>query len=146
MAANMVEETPDDRFDSDEHRPVSDMDPHDLGLRGERAAERYLRMRGYEIVERNWTCFAGEADLIARDGDCIVFVEVKTRSNLSVGLPEEAVDAHKKARYEKIAACYLREMDCGIDEAPVRFDVIGLLVVSRDRALVRHHINAFGRP
>lgn len=74
-----------------------------------------------------------------------MFVEVKTRSNLNVGLPEEAVDARKKARYEKIAACYLREMEQSFDEVPVRFDVIGLLVVSADRALVRHHINAFGQ-
>lgn len=145
MAANAVEEKPRESADREGKARIEDMTPCELGIRGERAAERYLRMRGYEIVEKNWTCFAGEADIIARDGDCIVFVEVKTRSNLNVGLPEEAVDAHKKARYEKIAACYLREMEQGFDEVPVRFDVIGLLVVSADRALVRHHINAFGQ-
>lgn len=49
----------------------------DLGRKGEEAAARYLVRRGYDIVERNWTCIAGEADIIAFDGDTIVFVEVK---------------------------------------------------------------------
>lgn len=114
----------------------------DLGRRGEDAAARYLYRRGYEIVERNWTCAAGEADIIARDGEAVVFVEVKTRTSTDKGLPSDAVDAEKRRRYERIAALFLRDYDAV--DVPVRFDVVSLLVSAPDRALVRHHINAFG--
>ena len=113
-----------------------------IGQRGERAAARFLERRGYDIVDRNWACPAGEIDLVARDGDTIVFVEVKTRTSLDAGLPEEAVDEQKRHRYEILAAHYLKAHD--VEEAPVRFDVVALLVVASDRALVRHHFNAFG--
>lgn len=113
----------------------------DLGRRGEDAAARFLQRRGYEILNRNWVCPAGEADIVARDDDDLVFVEVKTRSNIEMGLPSEAVDKDKRERYEKIAALYLREFDAV--DIPIRFDVISILVVAPDRALVRHHINAF---
>ena len=112
-----------------------------LGRRGEEAAVRYLEGRGFEILERNWRCCAGEADIIAYDEDDLVFIEVKTRSNIRLGLPSEAVDAQKRSRYEKIAALYLKDFDR--TDLPVRFDVIGILVTSRDRALLRHHVNAF---
>ncbi len=49
-----------------------------LSIRGEEAAVRFLERRGYWILDRNWSCFAGEADIVARDGDTLVFVEVKT--------------------------------------------------------------------
>lgn len=113
----------------------------DLGRRGERAAARFLEARGFKILERNWTCDAGEADIIANHEGDLVFVEVKTRSNLEHGLPDEAVDAAKRSRYERIAAYYLRY--CDTVDMPVRFDVVSLLVVGGERALVRHHINAF---
>ena len=58
----------------------------ELGKRGEDAAARFLYRRGYEIVERNWTCSAGEADIIARDEEWVVFVEVKTRSSCEKGV------------------------------------------------------------
>ena len=112
-----------------------------LGRRGEGAAARFLARRGYEIVERNWKCAAGEADIIARDGKWIVFVEVKTRTSVEKGLPSDAVDAKKREKYEKIAALFLSDFD-EVD-VPVRFDVVSLLVIAPDRALVRHHINAF---
>ena len=113
----------------------------ELGRRGEDAAARFLDRRGYEIVERNWTCAAGEADIIARDGDSVVFVEVKTRSNTEKGLPSEAVDAGKRSRYERIAALFLVDYD--VVDVPVRFDVVSIVVVPPDRAFIRHHIGAF---
>lgn len=115
----------------------------ELGRKGEDAAERYLAHRGYEILERNWTCFAGEADIIARDGRCLVFVEVKTRKNTEKGFPSEAVDARKRERYEKIALAYAT--DFGETEMQVRFDVISIVVIGKDKAMIRHHMNAFTR-
>lgn len=113
-----------------------------LGKRGEDAAARYLELIGYEVLERNWTCPAGEADIIARDGQAVVFIEVKTRRGIQRGFPEEAVTAEKRQRYEKISAFFLRKYD--ETDIPVRFDVIALLVISEDRALIKHYINAYG--
>lgn len=115
----------------------------ELGRKGEDAAERYLVHRGYEILERNWTCFAGEADIIAKDGRCLVFVEVKTRRNTDKGFPSEAVNAKKRERYEKIALAYASEFhDADIQ---VRFDVVSIVVIGKDKAMIRHHLNAFTR-
>ena len=114
----------------------------ELGRRGEDAAARYLYKRGYDIVERNWVCPAGEADIIARDESCLVFVEVKTRTSVEHGFPSEAVDKEKRERYEKIAAFYLQDHD--VVDIPFRFDVVSLLTIADDRAMIRHHINAFG--
>ena len=96
----------------------------------------------YEIVERNWTCAAGEADIIARDDDAVVFVEVKTRSSCDCGMPAEAVDEAKRDRYERIAALFLQGYD--VVDVPVRFDIVSIVVIAPDRAMIRHHINAFG--
>lgn len=124
-------------------KPDKERESHneEIGRRGEAAAARYLTHFGYEILEMNWTCPPGEADIIALDGDALVFVEVKTRTNINKGFPVEAVDERKRSKYEKIAAWYLRDYD-QVD-IPVRFDVVDLLVVAEDRALVRHYKNAF---
>ena len=113
----------------------------EIGRRGENAAVRFLEKSNYEILERNWSCPAGEADIIARDLDTLVFCEVKTRTSISKGFPSESVDADKRARYEKIAAWYLRDYE--FVDVPVRFDVVALLVVAEDRALIKHYCNAF---
>ena len=112
-----------------------------LGRRGEDAAAQYLVKRGYEILERNWTCFAGEADIIARDGDVLVFIEVKTRSDERMGFPSEAVTKEKRQRYEKIACTYVADHE--FTDMLMRFDVLGMLVIDEERFIVRHHINAF---
>ena len=69
----------------------------ELGMRGEDVACLFLERRGLEILERNWRCKSGEADIIALDTDALVFVEVKTRSSESNGLPEEAVTPDEEA-------------------------------------------------
>lgn len=113
-----------------------------LGKRGELAAVRFLQRKGYEILETNWVCNAGEADIIAQEDDTLCFVEVKTRSNVEKGFPAEAVNAKKRNRYERIAASHLTTYeDCDIR---VRFDVISILVLSERRAFLRFHKNAFG--
>lgn len=122
-------------------REAGAMSATEVGRRGELAARNFLEHQGYEILECNWRCPAGEADIVALDGDALVFCEVKTRTSLEKGLPEEAVDGRKRSRYERIAGWYLREHD--YTDMPVRFDIIGLLVVSDKRALLRHFVNAF---
>ena len=116
--------------------------PYELGRRGERAALRFLEGKDYEILDLNWTCFAGEADIVCLDGDTLCFVEVKTRRGAAKGFPEEAITSRKRARYEKIAGCYLREHD--YVDLRVRFDVISIMVIAENRAFLRMHINAFG--
>lgn len=112
-----------------------------LGARGEEAAVRFLLRRGYLILERNWTCFAGEADIIALREDTLAFIEVKTRRGARKGFPAEAVNAAKREKYERIALAYVQDHFLG--EAVVRFDVISIVVLSGDRAFIRHHIGAY---
>lgn len=113
----------------------------ELGRKGERAAVRFLKNRGFEILETNWVCFAVEADIIALDGSTLCFVEVKTRTGVQKGFPSEAVNVKKRDRYEKIAACYLQTYHK--TELYVRFDVISILVLSDNHAFLRLHTNAF---
>ena len=123
-----------------------DKKPHnrDIGMRGEDSAARYLELRGYDVVDRNWECPAGEADIVAFEDGTLVFVEVKTRTSLEKGFPSEAVTPEKRARYEKIACWYLRDHD--YVDIPVRLDIVALLVVAPDRAVVRHYRDAFNCP
>jgi len=113
-----------------------------LGRKGEEAAARYLTLKDYEIVEMNWTCAAGEADIIAWEEECLVFCEVKTRTNIDKGFPSESVTKKKRQKYEKIAAWYLQDHDWL--DVRIRFDVIDILVVGPDRAMIKHIVNAFG--
>lgn len=120
------------------------LSPKELGKKGEEAAARYLILRGYEILERNWTCRFGEADIIARDPDGVLcFIEVKTRRGVNSGLPEEAITPKKQARYERIALCFLMDFDDWEDNDPVRFDAIAICVSAPHRALLRHHRGCF---
>ena len=112
-----------------------------LGKRGEEAAVRFLERKGFYIHDRNWSCEAGEVDIVAEEEDYLVFIEVKTRSNCKKGLPEEAITATKRKRYETIAACYLHDHEF-VDKG-IRFDVVSILVFSPDRAFLRHHRNAY---
>ncbi len=117
------------------------MGQQELGKRGEDAAAAYLERMGMTVVDRNWRCKAGEIDLGALDGSEIVFVEVKTRKTVATGQPEEAVTPAKQRRYKRLAQAYLQE--AGLSEVTARFDVVSLLVVAEDRALLRHHRSAF---
>jgi putative endonuclease len=77
-----------------------------LGRRGEQVAADYFAASGAVIVDRNWRCSQGEIDLVVRDGDELVFVEVKTRSGLGYGHPLEAITAQKLARLRRLAAAW----------------------------------------
>lgn len=112
-----------------------------LGERGEDAAAAYLERAGMTVVERNWRVPAGEVDIVALDGETLVLCEVKTRKTAAKGTPEEAVTPAKQRRYRKLAAAYVQQ--AGIATVSVRFDVVTLLVIAPDRALLRHHRAAF---
>ena len=128
--------------DAKEAKDVPSYSPHELGKRGEEAAACFLERREYEILDRNWKCIAGEADIVALQDDTLCFIEVKTRKDAQKGFPSEAVDMRKRSRYERIAACYLKDHDYA--DVRVRFDVIAILVLGEGRAFLRHHLNAFG--
>ena len=112
-----------------------------LGRRGEAAAAAELERRGYAIRARNFRCRGGEADLVADHGEDLVFVEVKTRSSLRHGLPSEAVRPAKQQRLAAAAERYCHEQ--GIEERPLRFDVVEVLVFRGDVAAVRVIRDAF---
>ncbi len=115
----------------------------ELGRKGEDAAVRYLSAKGYCILHRNWRCRFGEADIIAQDPDgTVCFIEVKTRRSMDAGLPEEAVTATKRSRYEKIAMCYIVQEDID-DNTALRFDAIAICVADGRRAMLRHHRSCF---
>ena len=97
------------------------MDARTLGNFGEEQAARYLRRKGYRIVERNFRCRQGEIDLIARKGKYLVFVEVKLRKDERFGAAREFVTPAKQARILAAARLYLAEHE---EELQPRFDVI----------------------
>ena len=112
-----------------------------LGERGEDAAVAFLERSGLTVVERNWRCPAGEIDIVALDGETLVLCEVKTRRTAAKGTPEEAVTPAKQRRYAKLAEAYVQASS--LENVAVRFDVVTLLVVAEDRALLRHYRAAF---
>ena len=91
---------------------------------GESEAARYLRRLGWEIQETNWHCRYGEIDIIARQGETLVFVEVKARRSRSFGLPEEAMTPSKRRRILRSARTYLEEHS--LSAAEWRVDVVAI--------------------
>ena len=96
-----------------------------LGAQYEEKAAAYLEGQGYTILHRNYRCRMGELDLVALDGEVVVFVEVKYRSTNESGLPEEAVDLRKQRQICRVAAWYLTEKGLDI-YTPCRFDVVAI--------------------
>ncbi|MHB1127927.1 MAG: YraN family protein [Bacillota bacterium] len=96
------------------------------GRIGEDAAAAYLVSNGYRILHRNFRCRLGELDIVARNGEYLVFVEVRTRSSSALGLPQESVVHHKQARLRQLAQFYLSRF--GLTEEKCRFDVVGVLL------------------
>ncbi len=96
-----------------------------LGSFYEQQAATFLEERGWHVLERNYRCSQGEIDLICRDKEALVFVEVKYRSDDCFGEPMEAVDGRKQGRIRKTAAVYLGKRKLPFD-TPCRFDVVGI--------------------
>jgi putative endonuclease len=95
-----------------------------LGKTGEDRAAKHLAKQGYRILDRNFRTPHGELDLIALDGDTVVFVEVKTRTSDSYGVPELAVDPRKQDRMIKAALGYLKRKQ--LYQTACRFDVVAI--------------------
>jgi len=98
-----------------------------LGNIGEKAALDFLRKNDYKIICTNFRAGKlGEIDIIARDNECICFIEVKTRSSLSYGIPSESVNSRKQKVIRKVASVYLARTHAS--ESSVRFDVVEVYV------------------
>lgn len=110
-----------------------------LGDRGERAAARYLRRKGLRVIVRGYRTRLGEIDLIARDGETLVFVEVKARRR---GVPAEAVTPEKQRRITLVALHFLRKH--GLLDVRGRFDIVAIVWPDeRGEPQIEHIPNAF---
>ncbi len=112
-----------------------------FGNRGERTAARHLRSLGMRILARNNASRLGEIDIVAADGDTIVFVEVKTRRSRAAGDPFEAVNHAKQRKLTRSALAYLKAK--GMLEHRARFDVVGIVWGDGDEPEIVHVPNAF---
>ena len=119
---------------------IAQDDRQGLGRRGEELAAQQLAAQGYQIVTQNWRCETGELDLVTRDGECLVLVEVRTRRGRSMGSPEESITAAKQARLIALSEAYVQENDWDGDW---RIDVVAIEMDRRGRVLrVDHYENA----
>ncbi len=107
-----------------------------LGRAGEDIAADHLRSMGYEVVDRNWRCRAGELDVVALDNGVLVVCEVKTRSGTRFGSPLEAITPTKLGRLRGLAHAYLAAHDLVV--RGVRIDVVGILAVPGQEVRIQH--------
>ncbi|MDP3150279.1 MAG: YraN family protein [Ignavibacteria bacterium] len=110
------------------------------GKEGEEKAVTLLIEKGFEIIERNYRYGKGEIDIIARDKEFLVFVEVKSRESLEYGKPEEAITKRKMSQIRKITEAYLAEKN--ITNENIRFDVVAILFLNGEIS-IEHYENAF---
>lgn len=108
---------------------------------GEGIACRHLESRGLVVLARNFRCRAGEVDVVARDGDTTVFVEVKERTGVSHGQACDAVTLGKRRRIVRAARIYAAAR--GLSESPLRFDVVAIDWTDDGRPRIRHDASAF---
>ncbi len=105
------------------------------GQRGESIAAEYLERHGFVVVERNWRCHAGEIDVVAREGDQLVIVEVKTRSGPGFGHPFEALTPAKLARLYRLGVLWCVSHE---HQGSFRVDAVAVLLSSGQPATVEH--------
>ncbi len=108
-----------------------------LGQWGEKVAALHLEAAGYAIVERNWRCRGGEIDLVARDGETVVFVEVKTRRGRDYGAPEEALTPRKAEKLLSLGQQYI--VDHELDDVDWRIDLVAVELDERGHLLRCEH-------
>ena len=116
------------------------MTKHSIGMQGQTAAKQFLTDKGFKIIKENYRLRSSEIDIIAKDGDYVVFVEVKFRKGLSHGLPRESVGSAKQRKIIKAAMHYIQATQEA--EQDYRFDVVEIL--EKEGKLYANHIeNAF---
>ena len=113
---------------------------NELGFKGEDIAKHYLLQKGYEILEENWIFGKAEIDLVAYVNKQLIFVEVKTRSGINFGMPEDFVDLAKQKQMEIAANEYIELMD---HQGEIRFDIIAVLFDQQDKYTINHIEDAF---
>lgn len=113
---------------------------NELGRLGEDKAVLYLEEKGYKILQRNYRFGRAEVDIIAKLGDTIVFLEVKTRSSYVFGFPEESVGATKRKMMAKAATAYFHETE---SNSALRFDIIAVFKSQDDKWFFKHFEDAF---
>lgn len=112
------------------------------GHEGEDFACDYLVKKGFEIIDRNYRYGkTGEIDIIAKDNETLVFIEVKYRKNLEFGEPEYGITKNKINQYKKLANAYL--FDKNIDETDCRFDVVAILELEKGKPEINYYRDAF---
>ena len=112
---------------------------NDFGKKGEDIAAEYLQKKGYKIIERNWVSGKNEIDIIAKEGNFIVVVEVKARHSNFAGEPEMAVTLDKQRSLIRAANAYVRKMNYNEE---VRFDIVSILIVN-GKEQINHIEDAF---
>ena len=120
---------------------MTNQNKRDTGNYGEELACRFLKNLGYEIVEQNYQFGHGEIDIVAKDKETLVFVEVKYRQNLEYGPPELSIPISKQKQIRKTAEAYLYEKK--IKDQTCRIDVIAILHLKDTQPQINHIINAF---
>ena len=111
-----------------------------VGTKGENLARKTLKNKGFRVLARNHRTRLGEVDLVCRDGDTVVFVEVKARTSDEFGHPSEAVGHRKQAKLRNLAEEYVSAHD--LEDSPVRFDVVSVRL-DTDPPEVEHIPGAF---
>jgi putative endonuclease len=96
------------------------------GRQGEELAAHYLRKKGYVILERNFKCPFGEMDIVARHGDVLIFIEVRSRRSEGFGEPLESIRLIKQKKLSRIALCYIQKYH--LQGRKARFDVLGVKI------------------
>ncbi len=112
-----------------------------LGKLGEDLATVFLKQKGFQIITRNYRQKTGEVDIIAKDGETLIFIEVKTRSSLLFGQPFEAVTIKKQTQLNRIALDYMTRNK--INNQAARFDVISILIEQNKKPKIEHLENCF---
>jgi putative endonuclease len=115
---------------------------NDTGNWGEAQAAAFLVQNGFEIIEKNYRHRHAEIDLIVKKGKMLIFVEVKTRSGIQFGMPEEFVNATKAGLVMRAAENYIYDKDWHFD---VRFDIVSILIFTNGKTEIRHIEDAFSK-
>jgi putative endonuclease len=108
-------------------KKIKDTEKITTGKEGEKIAAAYLKKNGYRIIEINFRCPIGEIDIVAKEKDDLVFVEVKTRKSIELGYPEQAVGIRKQKKMSQLALWYLEKRK--IADISARFDVVAITLI-----------------